>query len=175
MISWGVEISTYLVLPATWYFFRRVFHRNVAGDMLAGTLIGAFNEFATEPLWNYHFHITIYKDVPPSVVMGWGFMFTLVVFASEKIYFWVLKRRTVTPYDKRILLCDLLAGVCIGLPIEAAGLKSGLWNYNTGVLNWNWGTLPFFDMPYEALVGYALFMLIGPTFVRYWQASFEGR
>jgi len=27
-------------------------------ELAAGTIIGCFIEFATEPLWDYHFHFT---------------------------------------------------------------------------------------------------------------------
>ena len=86
-----LEIFAYVQIPLYWYLFKRFANRNVAGDMLAGTIIGAFNEFVTEPLWDYHFRITIYKDTPLAVVLGWGVMFTLVVFVSEKLYCWILR------------------------------------------------------------------------------------
>src|SRR5882762_6592467 len=97
-----IEIISCLQIPVYWYAFKRFAHRNVIGDMIAGTMIGCFIEFSTEPLWQYHFKITVYKhNTPLSVVLGWGVMFTLVVFVSEKIYCWVLHRKTIEPYDKR--------------------------------------------------------------------------
>ncbi|HRY29246.1 MAG TPA: hypothetical protein P5079_04320 [Elusimicrobiota bacterium] len=173
LIVW--EIWSYLQLPVIWYLFRRFAKKNVFGDMVAGAMIGAFIEFSTEPLWTYHFRLTIYKDVPLSVVLGWGVMFTLVVFVSEKLYCWILKKTAIDPYDKKIFLFDVLGAALVGLPLETVGLKSGVWDYNYDVLQWNWGTIPFFNMPYEALMGYCLLMLLGPTFVRYWQGAFEGR
>jgi hypothetical protein len=79
------------------------------------------------------------------------------------------------PFDRKIFLFDVAAGLVIGLPFEAIGLRLGIWDYNAGMLNWNWGTLPVIGLPVEAVVGYSLFTLLGPTFVRYWQGSFEGR
>jgi hypothetical protein len=169
-----MEIYSYLQIPMYIYLFKRFANRNVVGDIIAGTMIGCFIEFATEPLWDYHFKITIYKDIPPCIILGWGVMFTLVVFLSEKLYMKLLKKPAIEPYDKRIFLFDVFGAAAIGLPLETLGLKSGVWDYRTDLLNWNWGLVPFFKMPYEALFGYCLLMLIAPTFVRYWQGSFEG-
>jgi hypothetical protein len=173
-IALGFEILSYVIIPVVPWLFWRFARRNVIGDMIAGAMIGAFNEFATEPLWDYHFRWTIYKDVPLSVVLGWGMMFAIIVFLSEKIYCKALKQAAVRPYDKRIFISDLLAGVAVGLTFEVTGYKAGVWSYNTAVLDWTWGTIPFVNLPVEALVGYSLLTLIGPTFVRYWQGAFEG-
>lgn len=172
LILW--EIWTYVQVPVMVYVFKRFAKRNVIGDLVAGSIIGLFIEFATEPLWDYHLQITIYKDTPLSIILGWGVMFTLVVFASEKLYLWILRRDTIKPYDKRIFLFDVVAAAAIAFPLETIGLKAGIWDYRYDLLQWDWGTVPFFEMPYEALVGYALLMLVAPTFVRYWEASFEG-
>lgn len=170
------EILSFLNIPVTWYLFKRFAKRDVTGDMIAGTMIGCFIEFSTEPLWQYHFKITVYKhNTPLAVVLGWGVMFTLVCYFSEKLYCKLFQRTSILPYDKRILLCDVLGGACVGLPLETIGIRAGIWNYRMDILQWNWGEIPFFHMPYEALVGYCLLMLIGPTFVRYWQQAFEGR
>jgi len=168
-----LEIWSYVQIPVLWYLFKRYARRDVSGQMIAGTLIGAFLEFSTEPLWQYHFKITVYKhNTPLSVVTGWGVMFTLVVFLSEKLYCFCLKKDSIVPHDKRILLFDALGALLIGLPLETWGLKSGVWNYRNDILRWDWGTMPLFRMPYEALFGYTLLMLIAPTFVRYWQGAF---
>jgi len=169
-----VEAVYLLQPPLVWWLFWRFAKRNVLGDMLAGIMIGAFNEFATEPLWNYHLKITIYKDTPLAAVLGWGVMFALVVFVSEKIYE-RLFRRPVNLRDPRVLLCDLLGAVIVALPLETFAMKLGAWDYNYEVLNWNWGTIPLIGMPWEALFGYCLLMLVGPSFVRLWSPVFEGR
>lgn len=168
-----LEAALYVMLPLTWYLFRRFAKRNVLGEMAAGTIIGAFNEFATEPLWDYHLHITIYKDTPLVVVLGWGVMFTLVTFISEKMYCAFLKKTHIVGKDKRIFIFDVLSSAIVAFPLETLGVKSGIWTYRYDRLNWDWGTVPFFNMPYEALVGYMLLMLVAPTFVRYWQRPFE--
>lgn len=169
------EIWSYAQVPFFWYVFKRFANRNVMGDIIAGTIIGCFIEFATEPLWDYHLKFTLYKDVAPSIPLGWGVMFAIVVWLSEKMYCRILKKDTVAPYDKRIFIFDLIGAAAIALPLETIGLKSGVWDYREDLLQWNWGTIPFIEMPYEALVGYMLLMLVAPTFVRYWQAAFEGR
>jgi len=141
--------------------------------MILGTLVGCFIEFSTEPLWDYHFAITVYKNnTPLAVVLGWGVMFTLVVNFSEKMYCWFLKKKSIIPNDIRILGFDVLGAVFIGLPLETLGVKAGVWDYRYDLLNWNWGTIPLFNMPREALVGYVLLMLIAPTYVRYWRGAF---
>lgn len=173
MLIW--EIWTYVQIPIYIYLFRRFAHRNVIGDMIAGSIIGVYIEFATEPLWDYHFRLTVYKDVPLSIILGWGVMFTIVVWVSEKLYCWILKKPAIEPYDKRIFIFDVIGSMLVGFPLETIGLKSGIWDYRYDLLNWGWGTIPFFEMPYEALVGYGLLMLMAPTFVRYWQGAFEGR
>jgi hypothetical protein len=167
-----LEAWFYLQVPFTWYVFRRFARRNVLGELMAGTIIGCFIEFATEPLWDYHFHFTVYKDVPPCIVLGWGVMFTLVVFVSEKI-FKALFGAPPALTDKRVFLTDVFSAALIAFPIETVAMKLGVWDYNYGILNWSWGEVPFFKMPYEALFGYCLLMLIGPTFVRCWERPFE--
>lgn len=173
MILYILEIWSYLQLPVVWYLFKRFAKRNVAGDMLAGVIIGIFLEFATEPLWIYHFKFTIYRDIPPGILFGWCVMFTMVVFISEKLYCAVFKTSAIAEHDKRIFLFDLIGGILGGMPFEIIGAKLGVWDYNWDVLNWNWGNVPLLNMPAEVLASYALLMLIAPTFVRYWQGSFE--
>lgn len=169
------EAWTYLQLPLLWWLFRRYAGRDVRGDLIAGSLLGIFMEFATEPLWDYHFRLTIYKDVPLSVVTSWGVMYTLVVFVSEKAYFRLFDKTEITPGDKRIFLCDLVCGLLVGVPMEWVGLKTGIWTYRYDRLGWDWGMVPLLGMPWESIFGYALMMLTAPTFVRYWEGSFEGR
>lgn len=168
-----LEIWFFAQLPLTWWFFRRFARRNVSGEMIAGSMIGLFNEFATEPLWDYHFRINFYKDAPVGIVLGWGVMFALVVFASEKLYCAFLRKDRIEPHDKRIFIFDMLAGALIAFPVETLCLKIGAWDYHWELLRWDWGRVPFFNMPYEALAGYMLLMLVGPTFVRYWETTFD--
>ncbi len=168
-----LEIFYFLQPPLVWWLFRRFARRNVFGHMLAGVMIGAFNEFATAPLWDYHLKINIYKDTPLAVVLGWGVMFALVVFISEKVYAFVFKK-PVELRDPRVLLCDLAAAVVIALPLEAIAMKSGVWDYRYDLLGWDWGTIPLINMPWEALFGYCLLMLVGPSFVRLWAPVFNG-
>lgn len=170
-----MEIWSYLQAPLTAYLFWKLAKRNVVGDLIAGTIIGMYIEFATEPLWDYHFRITIYKDIPPGIVLGWGIMFTLAVFISEELYKILFKQHSVLPYDKRIFITDVLAAPIVGLPLEKIGLWTGVWDYHYELLNWSGIVVPVFGMPLEALIGYALLMLVAPTFVRYWQKGFEGR
>jgi hypothetical protein len=172
LILW--EIWSYIHLPIIWFLFRKFGKRNVLGSMIAGSIIGCFLEFSTEPLWTYHFRFTIYKDIAPSIVLGWGVLFTLSIAFSEKLYKTILKVRTVRQGDKRIFLFDVVAACLIAFPMETIGLKSGVWDYNYHVLNWNWGVVPFFEMPLEALFGYAMLMLIAPTFIRHWRGNFNG-
>lgn len=169
-----VEVWSYIQLPIIWWLFKRFAKRNVLGEMIAGTMIGAFNEFATEPLWDYHLRLNIYKDTPLILVLGWGVMFTLVTFVSEKLYCRLLKKDRIEPYDKRIFLFDVLAGALVCFPIETACAKLGLWTYRWDRLAWDWGNIPVINMPLEALFGYSLLMLVGPTFVRYWERPLEG-
>ena len=170
LVFW--EIWSYAHIPLVWYLFKRYAHKDVSGSLIAGTLIGVFLEFSTEPLWTYHFRFTIYKDIAPSIFLGWGVLFTLVIFVSEKLYRAVLHVRRIRADDKRLFRFDVAAACVIAFPMETVGLKSGVWNYNQSILNWSWGTVPFFQMPYEALAAYALLMLIAPTFVRRWRGSF---
>ncbi|MCK5358203.1 MAG: hypothetical protein KAJ48_07390 [Elusimicrobiales bacterium] len=169
-----VEICFFLQIPLTWYLFKKFAKRNVLGQLMAGTMLGAFNEFATQPLWNYHLKINIYKDTPLCIVLGWGVMFTVVTFISEKLYCFFLKKEKIEDGDKRIFIFDVFAGSLFSFPMETILLKLGVWDYRYDLLNWNWGEIPFFKMPLEALFGYGLFMLIGPSFVRYWGKYFNG-
>lgn len=171
LILW--EIWSYVHLPIIWFLFRRFGKVNVIGSMIAGSIIGCFLEFSTEPLWTYHFKFTVYKDVAPSIVLGWGVLFTLTIAFSEKLYCRVLGVNRVRRDDKRIFLFDVFAACLIAFPMETIGLKSGVWTYNQDMLNWSWGTVPFFEMPLEALFGYALLMTIAPTFIRHWRDGFQ--
>ena len=168
-----MEIWSYAQVPLCWFLFKKLAKRNVLGELIAGTIIGCFWEYSTEALWTYNFNIVVYKDIPPGVPLGWGVIFTLAVFFSEKLYFFLFKENTVKPRDKRIFITDLVTAVAIGLPFEKFGLVTGVWTYNYDILNWSQARIPVFNMPYEVLIGYALLMLIAPTFVRYWQESFE--
>ena len=167
------EIWSYAHVPLVWYLFKRYARRDVSGSILAGALIGVFLEFSTEPLWTYHFRFTIYKDIAPSIFLGWGVLFTLVLFVSETLYKAVLRTARVRTGDKRLFVFDVAAACVIAFPMETIGHKAGVWDYNHGVLNWSWGTVPFFEMPYEALAAYALLMLIAPTFIRRWRDAFS--
>jgi hypothetical protein len=168
------EIGMYIQIPIVWYLFRRYAGRVVTGEMIAGAMIGIFNEFATEPLWDYHLQITYYKDTPAGIILCWAVMFTIVTWVSEKIYCAVFRQKKIIPNDKRIFLADLASAAIIAFPIETLGIKTGIWTYRYDRLNWDWGAVPFFNMPWEALVGYCLLMLIGPSFVRMWEKPFEG-
>lgn len=169
-----IEISFFLLVPLTWYLFKRFAHRNVFGQMVAGTILGAFNEFATQPLWDYHLQINVYKDTPLSIIFGWGVMFVVATFISEKLYCFFLKKTEIKAGDKRIFVFDMLAGTLFSFPLETILLKAGVWDYRYDLLNWHWGEIPFFNMPLEALFGYCLFMLIGPSYVRAWGKYFNG-
>ncbi len=168
-----MEVWGFIQVPLVWYLFRRFGKRNVTGELIAGTIIGAFIEFATEPLWDYHLKVTVYKDVPLVIVIGWGMMFTLATCLSEWMYKKVTGKTVVDDRDKRLLLLDVVCAVAVALPIEKLGLATGVWTYRYDLLQWDWGKVPFFNMPLEALFGYALLMLIGPSYVRHWQREFE--
>jgi len=167
-----LEIWFFVQVPLVWYLLKRFAGCDVSGMMIAGIVLGSFNEFATEPLWDYHFCITVYKDVPLGVLLGWGVLFSLVTFISEKLYRFFLKRK-IEEGDKRVFIFDILAGILFAFPVETLSLKLGIWDYNYGILNWNWGEVPLFNMPLEALFGYCLFMLVGPSFVRSWEKHFR--
>lgn len=166
-----LEVLSYAALPLSWYFFKRFANRDIAGELIAGTLLGTFIEFSTAPQLQYHFALTFYKHVPPSIPMAWGLMFSLAAFLGEKLYLLALRTDAVNTQDKRIMPCDMLAGIAVGLPLETLGCKAGVWDYNFQVLGWNWGQIPIFHMPYEALAGYALVMLVGPSLVRHWRVG----
>lgn len=164
----GWEIWSYAQVPLVWLAFRRWAGRDVSGELLAGALFGAYIEFSTEPLWNYHFRLTVYKDIPLSVPLGWGVMFAQSCALSEFLYRRLLGAAPAHD-DPRLLLCDAAAGVLVGVPLEAIGHAAGIWDYNFGVLGWTWGRMPLTGLPYEALAGYAMLMLVAPSFVRRWR------
>lgn len=170
-----MEIGSYIFIFLVWYIFCRALKRDITGDMLVGTLFGIFNEFTAEPITDYYFKINFYKDIPIIIPIAWGMMFALTIYLSEKLYALFLNQKKIVPGDKRILLLDLLSGLAIGFPLETLGSKSGLWKYNFEAVGWDLGKIPFLDMPLEVLVAYGLLMLTGPTVVRYWEGSFEGR
>ncbi|MBI4052043.1 MAG: hypothetical protein HY400_06020 [Elusimicrobia bacterium] len=169
------EIASYITIFLVWYLFRKLGKRNVTGDMIAGTMVGVFSEFAVEPLVDYHFKITFYKDTPVIIPIAWGMMFTLTTFLSEKLYYFFLKKHAILPKDKRIFIFDVLAGILVGFPLETIGTNIQLWHYRFDKVDWDWGIIPLLNMPLEVLLAYALIMLTAPTFVRYWQGAFEGR
>ncbi len=173
MLLHVLEVWSYLQVPVVALLFWKLAKRNVVGDLAAGMIVGVFFEFATEPMWNYHFHFAIYKDTPPGVVFGWGVMFTVAVFLSEKLYVWLFKEPAIIPFDKRIFLTDIMAMPLISIPFEKFGLMAGVWDYNYAVLGFSGKNIPFIGMPVEVFVGYIFLMLVAPTFVRYWQFGFE--
>lgn len=173
MIVTIMEIWSFLQLPVAWLVFRKFAKRNVLGELIAGAIIGVFIEFSTEALWDYHFRITVYKDIPLCVILGWGLMFTLATYFSERLYRWVFRKDSVDDTDKRIFLTDAFSALAIALPLEKLGLVLGLWEYNPEIGQWEWGQIPFFDMPWEVLFGYTVLMLVGPTFVRHWERELE--
>lgn len=168
-----LELIGLLQAPVMWWAFRRYFKRDMTGEMIASAIVGVVWEIATEPLWDYHFSITYYKDAPLAELTGWMVMFPLVILLSEKLYRTVLKKEKLLPHDKRIFLFDIISAQVICLPLEAAGAKLGVWTYRLDILGWHWGAIPFFDLPLEVPFGYSLLMLIAPTFIRYWQKDFE--
>lgn len=168
-----LEIIGFVQVPLMWWIFRRYFKRNVLGEIIASGIIGVFWEIATEPLWDYNFKITFYHDTPAAVITGWMVMLTLIPIVSEKLYCLILKKQALAGKDKRIFLFDIFTAMFIALPMEAIGAHFGVWKYNTDILGWNWGVIPFFNLPVELIMGYSLLMLIAPTFVRCWQEEFE--
>lgn len=167
LVLW--EAWAYVHVPLVWWAMRRFARREVSGEIAAGTLLGFYIEFATEPLWDYHFAINFYKDAPLAVPLGWGAMFALVTFLSEKLLRRLHPEAPLERADRRMLLCDAAAGFLIGVPLEWIGLRSGVWRYNAEILGWDWGAVPGLGFPYEALLGYILLMLVAPSFVRYWR------
>ena len=166
---WGL----FFQVPLVWWLFRRFGRRNVTGEMMAAAIIGVVWEVATEPLWDYHFRVTFYRDAPVAVITGWMVMLMLIVCLSEKLYKVLLKKPRVAYGDKRIFVFDVVSAAIVALPMETAGAKLGVWTYRQDLLKWDWGYIPFFNMPVELLFGYSLLMLVAPTFIRYWQRPFE--
>jgi hypothetical protein len=168
-----LEIWGFLQVPVVWWLFRRYARRNVTGEMIASAIVGVFWEISTEPLWDYHFRVTFYRDIPVAVICGWMVMLTLITFVAKKMYCAVLGLREIRTRDKRIFIFDIIAAGLIALPMETAGAKLGVWTYRQDLLQWHWGLIPFLNMPWEIMFGYSLLMLVVPTFVRYWEAAFE--
>lgn len=165
---WGL----FFQVPVVWWLIHRYGKRDVTGEMIAAAIIGVVWEVSTEPLWDYHFKITFYHHAPVAVISGWMVMLTMIVCLSEKMYKKLLKKDKVEYGDKRIFIFDVLSAAVIALPMETIGAKMGVWSYQQNLLKWDWGLIPFFNMPYELLFGYSLLMLIAPTFIRYWEKPF---
>ena len=162
-----------LQAPLMWWAFRRFFKRDMTGEMIASAIVGVVWEVATEPLWDYHFKLTYYRDAPFAELTGWMVMFPLVILLSEKFYRLALRTDRVRPHDKRIFFFDIISGILVCLPLEAVGARLGVWQYRQDVLHWDWGMIPLLNLPWEVPFGYALLLLIAPTFIRYWEKDFE--
>jgi hypothetical protein len=167
MNSFYLEVCSYVVAIALWTYLHNRFGRQISGDILMGTVMGFFLEFSTEPVSNYRFALTIYKDLPLIIPFDWGLMFALTALASDKLYARFFGNKAKP--DGRIFILDLMIGTMIGFPAETLGAHLGAWTYNIDALGWSLGQVPFFHMPWEAAISYALIMLIGPTFVRSWR------
>jgi hypothetical protein len=170
-----LELVSFVVPVAVWLGFHLVLKRNVLGDMIAGFVVGCFVELFTASYWNYHFAITVYKDLPLCVLLGWGMMFALGAYVSELLYRWWTKRSQIAPDDPRVLVTDILGGLVIVVPAEVVSLRSGIYEYNYSVLEWTPHQVPVLDLPYMAFVCYAFLLVIGLTFVRTWRNRFGGR
>lgn len=162
------EFASYLPAPLLWFLFRRFAARDISGDLICGAMIGAYVEFAAEPLWDYHFRFVIYKDVSLSVLLGWGVLFALARALSEGLHRRAAGVRSVDPFDRRTFLFDGLAGLALLVPIRLIGALSDAWDYNLDVLRWTWGRAPLLDIPFEALLSYLLLMTTAPVFLRSW-------
>lgn len=167
------EIVGFIQAPLVWYLYKRYAGRNMAGEMIASAIVGVVWEIATEPLWDYNFVVTYYRDCPVAGLTGWMIMFPTVVYFSERFYCAVLKKDKLLSHDRRIFIFDVITAALVCLPLETAGAKLGVWTYRQDLLKWDWGFIPFFNMPWEIIFGYSLLMLIAPTFVRYWEKDFE--
>ncbi len=168
--AWRSELLTLLSFVFSWWFFNRQLHLSFLKTWLPGFLLGAAVEIMTEPEWTYAMQFYIWRDVSPFVMMGWGIMFSWMLFLSDKLY-GVLFKVSLTgraPQDPRFWLTDVLVGVPFFLGNELFGLhilKS--WKYNA-VLQWN-TMLPGIDYPLEGLVAIVFFSLGLPAAVRFWK------
>ena len=165
-------------MPALFFgLFLGLAHRNILGDIIAGTVFGFFWEFSTARFWDYRLGWKLPWGTPPAVIINWGVLFAVVVFLSERLYKSMFHRAQVELHDPRIFLTDVVAGLCVGCPAEWLGLYRGLWTYKDCPSCWSgWGPkVPILGLPSDIFIGYALMMLVAPTFVRYWQGALHGR
>lgn len=162
-------LATIILNPILFWFIGK---RNVTGEMICGTLIGIFIELITEPDWDYNLKFYIYKDVSPLVILGWGVSFSWVVAVSDFVYKLWVKGKKVKLFDKRVLLTDFVCGTIMFVSVEVFAMHVlHAWTYSP-ILGWTL-IVPIINYPFEGVLGSMLAALILPTFVRYWQKSFD--
>jgi len=117
------------------YISRMVGGKWFIGYFLGGLIFGLYNEICFEMCWTYspEFGVTIWRDVPLIVVVGWGVLTMLALVLSDK----ACSHFNITNFwPKRAV--DVLMFCLVGIPNELIVSGLGYWSYNFPIL----GELP---------------------------------
>ena len=122
-----ITLAFYAAALALAYLSRVIGKRWYPGYFFGGLIFGLYNEICFEMCWTYSpaFGVTIWRDVPLIVVIGWGVLTMLALVIADRVCthfhlsnFW-LKR-----------LVDVLAFCLVGIPNELIVSGLGYWSYN---------------------------------------------
>jgi hypothetical protein len=130
-----ITLAFYAAALALAYLSRLIGKRWYPGYFFGGLIFGLYNEICFEMCWTYSpaFGVTIWRDVPLIVVIGWGVLTMLALVLSDRLRthfnitgFWLQRGLDV------VMFC------LVGIPNELIVSGLGYWSYNFPIM----GSLP---------------------------------
>lgn len=164
------EALTFVMYIGTIGVAKLKFKKDVTGMYMAGLLLGITVEYLTESYWDYHFKVSIWRDVPLYIIIGWSYSFTIFISISNAAYKKITGKQPDGNTGKGLLLCDAILGPIWFVPLELFAINGlHLWNISEAA-RWT-HIIPWIHYPWEGVIGAALFALVLPTFVRRWESE----
>lgn len=171
------EVQAFLFATAVWCIAKYGFKKDLTAEFILGATFGCQWEFLTWSHWTYlpdKFNILIVHrwGLPLIMIPCWGSILALVICFSNFLAGKVLK----IPYkklifDKRILLCDMIAVQVIGCVIEAiVGVWIKAWTYD---IDYGMGKSPI-GLPWDIHIGYCIIIFWYATTMRVWNRRLDG-
>lgn len=135
-------------------------------ELLLGLGFGALWESLFSDFWTYsprHFGAFVLPNLPLAMIGYWAALFIGGMALGE-----AADRRIALPAPAswRRFIWDGIAFVVLGIVMEAAGLRLGLWRYNAGL---SLGIMPVVGVSTFAALGYVTIGAFIPTSLRRWR------